>query len=92
VATGTADAWTRRASRSGDDRAQARLLAAASAILLFRTPQPSELAALARTERVAEAAWQLDDQTLTGRSTVTMRARARVGQDQVRQLRSANAI
>ena len=31
-----------------------RLLAIASAILLFCTPQPSELAALAGTERVAE--------------------------------------
>jgi hypothetical protein len=46
-------------------------------------PQPSELAAPARTERVAEGAWQVDSEELTGRSTVTMRARARVDQDQV---------
>ena len=38
----------------GTEDERARLLAAASAILLFRTPQPSELAALAGTERVAE--------------------------------------
>jgi hypothetical protein len=38
----------------GSEEERARLLAAASAILLFRTPQPSELAALAGTERVAE--------------------------------------
>ena len=44
-------------------------------------PQPSELAAPAGTERVAEGAWQVDSEELTGRSTVTMRAR--VDQDQV---------
>jgi hypothetical protein len=70
----------------GTEEDRARLLAAASAILLFRTPQPSELAALAGTERVAEGAWQVDGEELTGRSTITMRARARVDQDQVRQL------
>jgi hypothetical protein len=70
----------------GNEEERARLLAAASAILLFRTPQPAELAALAGTTREAEAAWQVDDQELTGRSTITMRARARVDQDQVRQL------
>jgi hypothetical protein len=70
----------------GNEEERARLLAAASAILLFRTPQPAELAALAGTTREAEAAWQVDDQELTGRSTITMRARARVDQDAVRQL------
>jgi hypothetical protein len=38
----------------GSEEERARLLAAASAILLFRTPQPAELAALAGSERVAE--------------------------------------
>ena len=75
----------------GSEEERARLLAAASAILLFRTPQPSELAALAGTERVAEGAWQVDGEDLTGRQTVTMRARARVDQDQVRQLPTGEA-
>jgi hypothetical protein len=68
----------------GSEEERARLLAAASAILLFRTPQPSEIAGLAGTERVAEGAWQVDGEELTGRQTITMRARARVDQDQVR--------
>jgi hypothetical protein len=62
----------------GSEEERARLLAAASVILLFRTPQPSELAALAGTERVAEGAWQVDGEELTGRQTVTMRSLARV--------------
>jgi hypothetical protein len=70
----------------GSEEERARLLAAASAILLFRTPQPAELAALAGSERVAEGAWRVDGEELTGRQTITMRARARVDQDQVRQL------
>jgi hypothetical protein len=71
----------------GNEEERARLLAAASAILLFRTPQPSELAALAGTERVAEGAWGFDGlEDDPARVTVTMRARARVDQDQVRQL------
>jgi hypothetical protein len=75
----------------GNEEERARLLAAASAILLFRTPQPAELAALAGTTREAEAAWQVDDQELTGRSTITMRARSRVDQDAVRQLPAGEA-
>jgi hypothetical protein len=54
-------------------------------------PQPSELAALAGTERMAEGAWQVDGEELTGCSTVTMWARARVDQDQVRQLPTGEA-
>jgi hypothetical protein len=54
-------------------------------------PQPSDLAALAGTERVAEGAWQVDGEEFTGRSTVTMRARARVDPDQVRQLPTGEA-
>lgn len=43
----------------GDEDEHARLLAAAaSAVIAFRSPQPAELAALAGSERVAEAAWQ----------------------------------
>jgi hypothetical protein len=70
----------------GDEDERSRLLAAASVILLFRTPQPVELAGLAGSERVADAAWQTDADDLTGRATVTMRSRARVDQDAVRQL------
>ena len=68
----------------GDEDERARLLAAASAVIAFRSPQPAELAALAGSERVAEAAWQAEDGDLTGRQTITMRARGRVDQDQVR--------
>jgi hypothetical protein len=75
----------------GNEEERARLLAAASAILLFRTPQPAELAALAGTTREAEAAWQVDGEELTGRQTITMRSRARVDQDQVRQLPTGEA-
>jgi hypothetical protein len=75
----------------GSEEERARLLAAASAILLFRTPQPAELAALAGSERVAEGAWQVDGEELTGRQTITMRSRARIDQDQVRQLPTGEA-
>ena len=75
----------------GDEEERGRLLAAASAVIAFRTPQPAELAALAGSERVAEAAWQADGDDLTGRHTITMRARARVDQDQVRAARTGEA-
>jgi hypothetical protein len=80
----------------GDEQERARLMAAASCILLFRSPQPAELAALAGTERVAEGAWSFDsyplhDATGSDRVTVTTRARARVDQDQVRQLPTGEA-
>jgi len=75
----------------GDEDERARLLSAAAVILLFRTPLPAGLAALAGTERVAEGAWQADGDELTGRATYTARARARVDQDQVRQLRTGEA-
>jgi hypothetical protein len=68
----------------GDEDERARLLAAAAAVIAFRSPQPAELAALAGSERVAEAAFQAEDGDLTGRQTITMRARGRVDQDQVR--------
>jgi hypothetical protein len=76
----------------GNEEERARLLAAASCILLFRTPQPAELAALAGTERVAEGAWSFDPaESEPGRVTLTTRARARVDQDQVRQLPTGEA-
>ena len=55
-----------------------RLLAIASAILLFCTPQPSELAALAGTERVAEGGLAGRRRGADGRQTITIRARAHV--------------
>jgi hypothetical protein len=75
----------------GDDDERARLLAAASATIAFRSPAPAELAALAGSERVAEAAGQLDGEDLTGRTTVTMRSRGRVDLDQVRAARVGEA-
>jgi hypothetical protein len=60
-------------------------------VIAFRSPQPAELAALAGSERVAEAAWQAEDGDLTGRQTITMRARGRVDQDQVRAARPGKA-
>jgi hypothetical protein len=47
-------------------------------VIAFRSPMPAELAALAGSTREAEAAWQVGDQELTGRQTITMRSRARV--------------
>jgi len=75
----------------GDEDERARLLAAASAQIIFRTTMPAELAALAGSERVAEAAWQAEEGDLTGRQTITMRARGRVDQDQVRGARTGEA-
>jgi hypothetical protein len=75
----------------GDEDERARLLAAASAVVAFRSPQPAELAALAGSERVAEAAWQAEEGDLTGRQTITMRARGRVDQDAVRGARVGEA-
>jgi hypothetical protein len=76
----------------GSEEERARLLAAAAVILLFRTPQPAELAALAGTERVAEGAYSYDPAEVEpGRVTVTARARARVDQDAVRQLGTGEA-
>jgi hypothetical protein len=75
----------------GDERERERLIAAANAVVLFRSAMPAQLAQLAGSERVAEAAWQLDGEDLTGRSTVTMRARGRVDQDRVRALRTGEA-
>jgi hypothetical protein len=40
---------------------------------------------------VAEGVWQVDGEELTGRQTITMRARARVDQDAVRQLPTGEA-
>jgi len=68
----------------GNEDERDRLLAAASAVIGFRSPQPAELAQLAGSERVAEAAWQSEDGDLTGRQTITMRARGRVDQDELR--------
>jgi hypothetical protein len=75
----------------GDEQERARLMAAASCILLFRSPQPAELAALAGTERVAEGAWSLSETDTVERVTLTTRARARIDQDQVRQLPTGEA-
>jgi hypothetical protein len=75
----------------GDEDERARLLAAASAVVAFRSPQPAELAALAGSERVAEAAWQAEEGELTGRQTITVRARGRVDQDAVRGARTGEA-
>jgi hypothetical protein len=75
----------------GNEEERARLLAAASAILLFRTPQPAELAALAGTERVAEGAYSFSDDLEPDRVTVTTRAKARVDQDAVRRLPTGEA-
>jgi hypothetical protein len=75
----------------GPEEDRGRLLASASAVLLFRSPQPAEIAALAGSERVAEGAWQADGDDLTGRATITTRARARIDQDLARQLPTGEA-
>jgi hypothetical protein len=75
----------------GNEEDRGRLLASASAVLLFRSPQPAEIAALAGSERVAEGAWQAEGDDLTGRATITTRARARIDQDLARQLPTGEA-
>jgi hypothetical protein len=75
----------------GEQRERERLLAAASAVILFRSPMPAELAALAGSERVPEAAWQVEDGAVTGRATITEQHRARVDQDAIRAARTGEA-
>ena len=57
---------------------------AAAAVILFRSPMPAELAQLAGSEWVPEAAWQLDATSSPARCTITMRARSRIDADRVR--------
>jgi hypothetical protein len=45
------------AARLGSEPERERLLAASSAVVLFRSPMPAELAALAGSERTPEGAW-----------------------------------
>jgi hypothetical protein len=68
----------------GAEDERARLLAAANAVLTFRTPDQAPLTAMAGTTRAAEAAWQLEQGELSGRETITVRSKARVDTDQVR--------
>jgi hypothetical protein len=57
----------------GDENERDRLISTAGALVVFATSQPEELAKLAGSERVAEAAWQAENGELTGRQTITMR-------------------
>jgi hypothetical protein len=53
----------------GSEPERERLLAASSAVVLFRSPMPAELAALAGSERTHEGAWSFPGGTevhLTG--------------------------
>jgi len=79
-------------SSLGDDTERDRLISTAGALVVFATPQPEELAKLAGSERVAEAAWQVEGGELTGRSTVTMRARGRVVPNLLRSLAPGEAV
>jgi hypothetical protein len=62
------------------------LIAASAAAVLFRSPLPAELAALAGSERTPEGAWSFpgEEPSAPERVTVTERHRARLDQDQVR--------
>jgi hypothetical protein len=79
-------------SSLGDETERDRLISTTGALVIFATPQPEELAKLAGSERVAEAAWQVEDGALTGRSTVTMRARGRVDPNLLRSLTPGEAV
>jgi hypothetical protein len=74
----------------GSEPEPERLLAASSAVVLFRSPMPAELAALAGSERIHEGAWSFPGGTDVPPDwvTVTERHRARLDQDQV-QVRAA---
>jgi hypothetical protein len=77
----------------GSEPERERLLAASSAVVLFRSPMPAELAALAGSERTHEGAWSFPGGTDVppDRVTVTERHRARLDQDQVRAARVGEA-
>jgi hypothetical protein len=70
-----------------------RLLAASSAVVLFRSPMPAELAALAGSERTPEGAWSFPGgiDVPPDQVTVTERHGARLNQDQVRAARVGEA-
>jgi hypothetical protein len=76
----------------GEEDDRDRLLNTAGALVVFATPQPDELARLAGSERVAEAAWQAENGELTGRQTITMRARGRVDPNLLRSLAPGEAV
>lgn len=75
----------------GDPQEQARLEAASAAQILFRTPMPGPISQLAGTTRAWDAALQVQDGQLSGRSTLTERSHARVDQDAVRRLPNGHA-
>ena len=81
----------RASAALGTEDERARPLAIASAILLFCTLRPSELAALAGTERVAKGALQVDGEELTAGRRSPTRARAPRRQDAVGQLPTGEA-
>jgi hypothetical protein len=77
----------------GSEPERERLLAASSAVVLFRSPMPAGVAALAGSERTPEGAWSFPGGTdiPPDRVTVTERHRARLDQDQVRAARVGEA-
>jgi hypothetical protein len=77
----------------GSEPERERLLAASSAVVLFRSPMPAELAALAGSERTHEGAWSFPGGTDVppDRVTVTERHRAGLDQDPVRAARVEEA-
>jgi hypothetical protein len=50
----------------------------AAAVILFRSPMPAELAALAGSERTPEGAWSFSGDPEPDRVTITERHRARL--------------
>jgi hypothetical protein len=77
----------------GSEPERERLPAASSAVVLFRSPMPAELAALAGSERTPEGAWSFPGgiDVPPDQVTVTERHGARLNQDQVRAARVGEA-
>jgi hypothetical protein len=74
----------------GDPQEQARLEAASAAQILFRTPMPGPISALAGTERGWDGAYRVEKGQVQS-ATYTERASARVDQDAVRRLPNGHA-
>jgi hypothetical protein len=74
----------------GDPQEQARLEAASAAQILFRTPMPGPISALAGTEKGWDGAYRVEQGQVQS-ATYTERAHARVDQDLVRRLPNGHA-
>jgi hypothetical protein len=76
----------------GDDDEADRLIGAAGLVALFATAEPEDVLKLAGTVRQVEMSAQVEDGTLTGRGTATVRSGYRVDANVVRALAPGQAF